>query len=40
MFHDSDLRLVGRMEENGKAMELATAAAAGHLGMQARMEWL
>jgi len=40
MFHDSDLRLVGRMEDNGKAMELATAAAAGHLGMQARMEWL
>lgn len=40
MFHDSDIRLVGRNEAGAQATELATAASAGHLGMQARMEWI
>ena len=38
MFHDQDLRLVGRREEG--AIELCTAAAReGHQCLQARMEW-
>ncbi len=39
MFHDRDLRLVGRRDPDAPAIELGTATPEGHLGMQARMEW-
>ncbi|WP_262386484.1 hypothetical protein ROLI_015240 [Roseobacter fucihabitans] len=39
MFHDQDLRLTGTVDLATKAMVLGTAAPAGFLGMQARMEW-
>lgn len=39
MFHDTDLRLVGRTETAGHAIELGTASPEGYLGLQARMEW-
>ena len=38
MFHDADLRLMGRRDGRA-AMDLFTAAPEGHVGMQARMEW-
>lgn len=39
MFHDTDMRLVGRLRSSGKAMELGTATPTGHLGLSAEMEW-
>jgi 3-methylfumaryl-CoA hydratase len=39
MFHDQDLRLIGTRVPGEAAVELCTAAASGHQGMQARMEW-
>lgn len=39
MFHDHDLRLVGRLDTANRAIDLGTAAPEGYLGMQARMEW-
>lgn len=39
MFHHDGLRLLGRITDQGSAMDLCTAADAGHQGMQARMEW-
>jgi 3-methylfumaryl-CoA hydratase len=39
MFHDDGLRLTGRTDPAGGAIDLATVASAGHVGMDARMEW-
>ncbi|MGI1663651.1 FAS1-like dehydratase domain-containing protein [Palleronia sp. KMU-117] len=39
MFHDQDLRLIGTRVPGEGAAELCTAAASGHQGMQARLEW-
>ena len=39
MFHTHDLRLQGRLNPGGTAMELGTAAPEGYLGMTARAEW-
>ncbi len=39
LFHDSDLRLFGRRDEASRAIALGTAASAGHIGLEARMEW-
>lgn len=39
MFHDQDMRLVGREDPAGRGIDLGTATPEGHLGMQARMEW-
>lgn len=39
MFHDRDLRLVGRTDPDARAIDLGTATPEGYLGMQARMEW-
>jgi 3-methylfumaryl-CoA hydratase len=39
MFHDSDLRLVGRVVPDASAAEIGTASPAGYMGLQARMEW-
>ncbi len=39
MFHDQDLRLVGRRDPEAHAIDLGTASPGGHLGLQARMEW-
>lgn len=39
MFHDQDLRLVGRRIPGGHGIELGTASPEGHLGLQAKMEW-
>jgi 3-methylfumaryl-CoA hydratase len=39
MFHDQDLRLIGTRVPGEAAVDLCTAAASGHQGMQARMEW-
>ena len=39
MFHDRALRLTGRVLPEERAVDLCSAAEAGHQGMQARMEW-
>lgn len=39
MFHDSDLRLLVVPEPGGMAATLSSAAAAGHVGLEARVEW-
>lgn len=39
MFHDQDMRLVGRMDNTANGIDLGTATSEGYLGMQARMEW-
>ena len=39
MFHDQDLRLIGTRVPGESAADLCTAAASGHQGMQARLEW-
>ncbi|MEQ8366181.1 MAG: acyl dehydratase [Roseicyclus sp.] len=39
MFHTHDLRLLGRKDASGRAIDLGTAAPEGYLGMQARAEW-
>ncbi len=39
MFHDHGLRLGGRADPAGTGLDLATIASAGHVGLEARMEW-
>jgi 3-methylfumaryl-CoA hydratase len=39
MFHREDLRVLGKAIEGEDAMDLCTAAPAGHQGMQARIFW-
>ncbi len=39
MFHDHGIRLAGRADPDAPGLELATVASAGHVGMEARMEW-
>jgi len=39
MFHDQDMRLIGRRLPGQGGMELGTASPDGHLGLQAQMEW-
>ncbi|MGF1552484.1 MAG: MaoC family dehydratase N-terminal domain-containing protein [Paracoccaceae bacterium] len=39
MFHDEALRLIGTRGAAEGAIDLCTAAASGHQGLQARMEW-
>lgn len=39
MFHDQDLRLVGRRDADANAADIGTASPEGYMGLQARMEW-
>jgi 3-methylfumaryl-CoA hydratase len=39
MFHDQDLRLVGRIDASANAADIGTASPEGYMGLQARMEW-
>ena len=39
MFHDQDLRLIGRPEPDSQAIDLGTAAPEDYFGLRARMEW-
>ena len=40
MFHQDDVRLLGKATGDGTATELCTAVSAGHQGMNARIDWI